>query len=431
MRRLLIFYFSVIGFSEALLAQAFIPPMPADLSATKVSLLTVGIGEDIYARFGHTMIRVEDQVNNLDYLVNWGMFDFSDPLFVPKFLRGILIYKMSFSATQATVNYYRDVERRSVIQDELSLTSNQKRQLMEKILWNAQPENVNYPYHYFLNNCSTIPRDYLDLVTQGYIRKSFSGNVGRMTYRDYIRANLANNPLIAWGLDVVLNSDSDRKLSKWQEMFYPLKLREYLSTIQAIDDAGNADPGRSFLVNNRVLADLPEPNGSAIDGYQLTWLVAGLPLLVLLFLLRIRRHEQSKQVAMPWHFRVFGLVCIWWGLTCGFFGLTHFSGWAFSMHTDLHRNFNMMIFWPLDVSVLILGVQMGLLGRRWNFSGFLGIGFWRKLAYFHIVFIPVYLMIWFLGLIRQDVSRVMVYMAPLSLLYYLVLARFTEEAADS
>jgi hypothetical protein len=91
----------------------------------------------------------------------------------------------------------------------------------------------------------------------------------------------------------------------------------------------------------------------------------------------------------------------------------------------------MLIFWPLDVSVLIHGIQMGLLGRRWNFSGFLGIGFWRKLAHFHIVFMPVYLMIWFSGLIRQDVSRVMVYMAPLSLLYYLVLARFTEEAADS
>jgi hypothetical protein len=413
------------------MAQEFVPPMPDDLERTRISLQTVGLGTDLYARYGHTMLRIEDPSHNLDYLVNWGIFDFSDPMFVPKFFRGILIYKMGFSGTKPTIRYYEQVERRSVDQDELALTSKQKRALMEKIIWNAQPENVDYPYQYFRNNCATKPRDYLDTVLGGAVSRQFSGEKTSLTYRDYVRSNLSNNMYVAWGLDIIFNGDNDHLLSKWEEMFYPLKLREYLAQMRAVDDEGRPDPGNTLLLNHRVLVDIPSPAVSDIDGYKVAWLVAGLPLGALLISLLARARKGDRPAALPWHHRVFGIVTLWWGLTVGFFGLTHFSGWAFSSHTDLHRNINILLFWPVEMLVLTLGVQMGILGRGWNFKGRLRIGFWRKFAIIHIIFIPIYAVAGLSGIFAQDVSRVVGYMAPLSLLYYVVMARLTEASSSN
>jgi len=59
------------------LAQDFIPPLPSDFEATRISLMTVGLGTSLYSRYGHTMLRIQDPSNNLDYMVNWGIFDFS------------------------------------------------------------------------------------------------------------------------------------------------------------------------------------------------------------------------------------------------------------------------------------------------------------------------------------------------------------------
>jgi len=418
-----------LSFIQSVSAQEFVPPMPSDLEKTRISLMTVGLGEDLASRYGHTMLRVEDPSNQLDYLVNWGIFDFSDPMFIPKFFRGILIYQMGFSSTVATIRYYRNVEHRSVMEDELSLTPAQKQKLLEKIIWNAQPENYRYPYQYFRNNCATVPRDYLDLVTNGAIKKAFGGVEVPQTFRDYVRMNLANNPFVAWGLDVLFNSDNDHRLTKWQEMFYPLKLREYLATLPRFDDQGNPDTRQSLLINHRVVVDLPEPPGHAIDGYFLTWIIAGLPLFVVGFVMLYGRRRGDKELP-SWCFRVFGLVSIWWGCTSGFFGLSHFSGWVFSSHTDLHRNLNMLLFWPVDPLVLILGVQMGILGRKWVFSGKLKPGFWKVLAKLHLAVIPVYGLVSLSGYFVQDTTRVLIYMAPLSLLYYgtmILLTRYAEK----
>ena len=406
-----------LSFFQSVSAQEFVPPMPSDLEKTRISLMTVGLGEDLASRYGHTMLRVEDPSNQLDYLVNWGIFDFSDPMFIPKFFRGILIYQMGFSSTVATIKYYRGVEHRSVMEDELSLTADQKQKLLEKIIWNAQPENYRYPYQYFRNNCSTVPRDYLDLVTNGAIKKEFGGVEVPLTYRDYVRMNLSNNPFIAWGLDVLFNGDNDHRLTKWQEMFYPLKLREYLATLPRFDDQGHPDSRQSLLINHRIIVDLPEPPWHAIDGYFLTWIVAGVPLLVVGFVMLYGRRRGEKELP-AWCFRAFGIVSIWWGCTSGFFGLIHFSGWLFSSHTDLHRNLNILLFWPVDPLVLILGVQMGIFGRKWSFSGRLKPGFWRVLAKLHLAVIPVYALVSLSGYFVQDTTRVLIYMAPLSLLYY-------------
>ena len=417
MRRLRLLILSLFILSSSVFAQDFIPPMPGNLEATRISILTVGLGSALYSRLGHTMVRIVDPSNDLDYLVNWGIFDFSDPLFIPKFFRGILIYRLAFSPTDGTIRHYRDVEERPVVEDQLNLTVAQKRAFMEKIIWNAQPANVRYPYQHFHNNCATMPRDYLNLVTGGAMREMLEKIKVTATYRDYVRANLAINPFVGWGIDVIFNGDTDQPLNKWQETFYPIKLREYLATLPSFDDQGHPDLRQPLMTNHRVISDRSEPSGNAIDGNHLAWIVAGMPLLGILFSIVVRRRAGQKE-PLRWHNRVFGVVCIWWGLTAGFFGMTHVSAWVLSTHTDLHRNVNLLLFWPVDSLVLIPGILLGLLGRGWDFEGVLKIGFWRNLARFHIVLMPVYVIVACSGHFIQDTSRVVLYQAPLSLLYY-------------
>jgi Domain of unknown function (DUF4105) len=426
--KFILLYCGILFFSDFGRAAEFIPPMPKDFSTTRISLLTVNDGEQLYARFGHAMIRVDDPSNGIDYLVNWGMFDFSDPLFIPKFFRGILIYRMGFGPTNGTIRYYRDVEKRGIVEDDISLTLNQKRRLLDKIIWNAQPQNLYYPYQYYRNNCATIPRDFLNLVTEGAIKKNTEDLVvPSITYRDYARTNFATNSYVSWGLDAIFNSDTDHPLTRWEEMFYPKKLREHLANLPSFDDQGRPDPSIKLLTNRHVVVDLREPVGRAIDGYYLAWIVAGIPLLVILVSL-LTRLNVGKKVPLRWHNRVFGLVCLWWGLTAGFFGLTHFSGWALSLHSDLFHNLNILLFWPIDIMVLLPGVQLGIMGRDFGFKGWLGRYFWQKLSIFHLYFIPVYTLISCSGFFYQNTTRVVVYMAPLSLLYYFVMARLSGEA---
>ena len=72
--------------------------------SVEVYLLTVGIGDQIHSRFGHTMIRIVDPKEKTDVVYNWGMFDYADPAFAWKFFKGVLIYRVgvqSFSRTLA------------------------------------------------------------------------------------------------------------------------------------------------------------------------------------------------------------------------------------------------------------------------------------------------------------------------------------------
>lgn len=404
--------------------QRTVPPMPKDVEKTRVSLMTVGSGEALYSRYGHSMLRVMDSSNNVDYLVNWGIFDYSDPLFIPKFFSGVMIYQLGFTGTGPTIDYYREVERRPIVESELILTPRQKRKLFDKIFWNALPENYKYPYQYFRNNCATITRDYLNEVLGGALKSKYQEVSAGVTYRDYSRQNFASNTIVGWGLDVLFNSDTDRVLSRWEEMFYPPKLREYLAKMPSVDDEGRAHPYLKLLSQQNVLVNLPEPRHDAIDGYYLTWVVSGGPLMVIGMMMLVGWRRSSLDLP-AWCFRLFGFVSLWWGMTHGFFGLVHSGAWMFSSHTDFHRNVNMIIFWPIDMLVLVLGIQMGILDRQWRFKGRLSRGFWHKFAKLHIVSLLAFAIISISGLSSQNTDRVLAYLAPLSLLYYTVMARLT------
>ena len=59
----------------------------------QISLLTCTPGNELYARYGHTAIRVLDPQNRLDLVFNYGIFDFNTDHFYWKFVKGETWYE--------------------------------------------------------------------------------------------------------------------------------------------------------------------------------------------------------------------------------------------------------------------------------------------------------------------------------------------------
>ena len=74
---------------RVVLLKAFLPLLifgnNIDLSKnvrhSRISILTCDPGNEIYSLFGHSALRIENSKNNLDLVVNWGLFEFSENQF--------------------------------------------------------------------------------------------------------------------------------------------------------------------------------------------------------------------------------------------------------------------------------------------------------------------------------------------------------------
>ena len=71
-----------------------------DSSGLRISLLTCSPGAELYSVFGHNALRITDSAAGTDVVYNFGTFDFNDPDFYTKFVRG----KLNYFLSQETLN---------------------------------------------------------------------------------------------------------------------------------------------------------------------------------------------------------------------------------------------------------------------------------------------------------------------------------------
>ena len=60
----------------------------------EISLLTCYPGDEVYSLYGHTAIRYKDHSKGIDLAINYGVFSFDKPFFVPRFVLGMTDYEM-------------------------------------------------------------------------------------------------------------------------------------------------------------------------------------------------------------------------------------------------------------------------------------------------------------------------------------------------
>lgn len=341
----------------ALSAQFRIPsPQPDPLHQSgknvTISLLTMGDGEDVAAMFGHSAIWVHDNVTRQDTVFNWGEYDLRAPHFIVHFVHGLLLYQMGGHPLPATLDYYRAVNR-SVVQQELALTAAQKDTLLSLMRVNAEPQNLVYRYDYFVNNCATRPRDLLDQALGGQLRVGADSLTPHSFRWHTLRLMQSNTPLVL-GVDIGLGEPSDKPITKWQEMFLPEKLHDWVATRQVRDSTGALHP---LVASERVLFQARRPAEPADAPVLGTWLwLAGLIIGALFIQFGGDPESRSKRIATA-------MLAGIWSTACGILGAILTFLWLISDHRFAHRNENLLLFNPLWL-VLAITLPMYIAAGR-------------------------------------------------------------------
>lgn len=388
--------------------------MPQDFSQVDFYLITVDVGDSVWDNFGHTALRVVDNESNSDLVFNWGLFDASvgNVTFASNFLRGILNYQLGVSPPTWELGRY-EREQRTVWQDRINLTDSQKATLYQRLAWNLREENIVYSYQYFFDNCTTRVRDYLNEALGGRIEEQ-NRALSPRTFRDEVKDHYASVPFVSVSLDILMNSRIDRRMTQWEEMFLPLRLRQELTGFQSdVQRNGQRVP---LLDDPRVLMEF-EPPLARTNGYYVLGALLFLPVIVLFFnLKKIPLASFSSQTGFTFRspglsYRLLGLLALAVSFASGIFGLIMTVGWLESAHLDLHHNLNLLLFWPTD----LLGLFFAL---RWLFSG-RGCAM-SKTSYSFIVFYLlchllasiVYILLAVTGMADQDVSALLIFVVP-------------------
>jgi hypothetical protein len=268
-------------------------------------------------------------------------------------------------------------DNRGVLLQELNLTPAQKLALKNFLEWNELPENRNYRYDYYRDNCSTRVRDAIDRATGGALQEQMGGAPTGTTYRSHTRRLTSGlEPLdLFWftSFTYVLGHPVDVPLSEWEEAFLPDKLAQHVRHVTLPDASGKARP---LVISEQWLATTtrdPMPDGAPTRRlvYALTGLLVGGTFLGLARLARRTSGQNLKSGISDLRSRIvprvarvgFSLLIIPWALLWGVGACIAAWGWAATDHAASYRNENLLQFSPLILPLAVLGPMVAF-GRR-------------------------------------------------------------------
>jgi hypothetical protein len=240
----------------ALLLPTLTPAQPAPQLSEKslVSLITCGPGTELYEGFGHTAVLVYDPVLGIEKVYNYGTFDFNQPNFYLNFTRGNLLYTLATGRFGRFMKSYV-YQSRSVREQRLNLILEQRQAVFEKLEWNALPENADYLYDYFFDNCSTRPRDVIEQALGGIIVYDTSHvEMPRKTIRELVDHCIKRDmPWGDLGIDICLGAPIDKVATAREYTYLPEELERAFDHATLVTTEGNVP----LVAEKRVLFDAP------------------------------------------------------------------------------------------------------------------------------------------------------------------------------
>jgi hypothetical protein len=308
--------------------------------STIVSLITCEPGEALYAKFGHTAIRIRD-TKGLDLVYNYGIFDFKTEKFYWKFLRGHTDYLLGVYPTEHFLQEYS--ERNSgVWEQELNMTAIERRRLIELLNINYLPENRMYRYNFVYDNCATRPYDIISTAFNGVIVPG--SEQAEVTFREMIVAYLTNNPWTEFGINLIFGMDADRKVRKQTSVFLPEYLRTSLQNSKLISLSEGL--GEKKVVNRINILVQPKPADEKNPVWffhpftiSLIWLIIGV---ILIFTQKNLDNIQHK---------IFDFILY---LSTGLGGLLIFFFMFFSEHPLVGKSINILWLSPINIILAVL-----------------------------------------------------------------------------
>jgi len=291
--------------------------IPLDKTAT-VSILTCETGDELYSLFGHTAIRIQDPTNDLDVIYNYGAFDFATENFYVKFIKGDLQYF-------ATANPYNEFlfqytqENRSIVEQKLLLTQNQKQELFEILNKSLLSDKKYYTYKFIDRNCTNMVSNKINLVLN---QKCILKNTEKgMTYREILYPYIENHFYENLGINIIFGKKVDQDGTT---LFLPTQLMESLKVSK---------------YNGKLIAAAPKTILKAIKLEQKKSIWDNFYSFCLIFILLILSRKTWVYLS---YFIVISIL--------GFF----LSGVGFySFHEEVSLNYNVLLFNPFLLVLVI------------------------------------------------------------------------------
>lgn len=210
---------------------------PVD-STIRVSMITCYPGPEVFQLYGHTAIRVQYLDNDIVY--NYGVFDFREPNFVYRFVKGSVDYMLAaYPFDRFFIDYiYRDSK---VVGQELNISQEMAIDIVTLLEDNLQPENRYYKYDYLYDNCSTRPRDIIEKVIGETLTYAEPADTA-FTFRGIMRSYESHYPWQSFGIALALGGEIDKPIPYHDTFFAPLFLMRAFDKATYVDAAGERVP---------------------------------------------------------------------------------------------------------------------------------------------------------------------------------------------
>jgi len=326
MKQFLIAFLFIISFSNRASSQS-------DGCDLTISLLTCTPGAELYSSFGHSAFRVQNTATGEDLIFNYGTFDFNDPDFYAKFVRGKLLYFVSLEQYNYFMFQY-SYEGRGVTEQILNLDCEMKQELFSALKENIKEEKKYYHYDFLYDNCSTRLWDMLKNHTDADLKL---GNI--LPEKDIRFRNLLHEYLdkggMFWsklGIDILLGLPVDKKVKNEQALFLP----DYL--MEAIDST-NINGTPLVASKSQLLPMLYQPE---INKFTSPLVVFTIFWLIIAFLSLNRRISRSVLMKI--------IDFVYYFLT-GAAGILLIFMWFGTDHAVCAYNFNLL--WALPINIIV------------------------------------------------------------------------------
>ena len=314
----------------------------------RLSLLTCAPGEEIYSLFGHTAIRYENPSQGVDVVFNYGLFSFDTPNFIFRFSLGETDYQLGATNYSHFAGEYAFFGR-SVWQQTLNLTNEEKIDLIRLLQENHRPENRVYRYNFFYDNCATRPRDKIEESIAGKVIYPTEPQDGSRSFRDIVHQYCKEHPWARFGIDLCIGSEADQPITQRQMMFAPFYLMDAFAGAQIKNDSIQ----RPLTEASELIVDAtPEEDESG-------WIPTPLQCALLLFILTAGTTIYGIR-------RRTGL----WGVDLLLFGAAGIVGCVlaflalFSEHPAVSSNFLLLVFHPGQLLFLPYTIYCDRKGKK-------------------------------------------------------------------
>lgn len=330
------------GSSEAAAAPQFLQ-LSADAA---LKMVTIFPGEALYSMFGHTAIRVEDPVHQIDLLYNYGQSSVPfDASFVPRFVTGELPFMLGVIRTGRAYEFYRNYENRTIYEQDLLLSRAERQALFEYLEFNARPENRIYIYDFFYDNCTTRVRDLFWDIFGEEIDFQLAERPAR-SYRRAISPYLNEKPFVKLGINLLLGGPTDGVPERERRLYLPGQLMRAVAAAE-LNDRPLMGPERYVYEGRNGTTILPEelnPLHSAAAGLLL-W-----GILLFVAVLSISSKPSPARSARPGSrgMRVFDTVLF---ALSGGAGISSLLLWSYSGYIMTTANWHLLWAWPPHIII--------------------------------------------------------------------------------